>query len=108
MLRLSAGINCNNNHLVLNTDDDKDLLKVFKLTFKSKYDVILIASGEECVDRYIKEKNGGNKIDLILLDHGLRGNMLGDLVARKIKEFQSVLGSHADLLSLMSIIFLNG
>ncbi|MPZ07776.1 MAG: hypothetical protein GEU26_15420 [Nitrososphaeraceae archaeon] len=38
----------------------------------------MVASGEECIDRYIREKNGGNKIDLILSDYGL-----GSMLARK-------------------------
>jgi CheY-like chemotaxis protein len=91
LLHLSAGINYTN-HLVprkktiMKCDDEQDLLQLFGLAFKSKYDVILVASGEECIDRYISEKNGGNKIDLILLDYGL-GSILGDSVARKIKEY---------------------
>jgi CheY-like chemotaxis protein len=68
-------------------EDDQDLLQLFGKVFKSKYDVILVDSGEECIDRYVKEKNSGNKIDLILIDYGLASNMLGDSVARKIREY---------------------
>lgn len=67
-------------------EDDQDLLQLFGKAFKSIYDVILVDSGKECIDRYRRGKNGGNKIDLILLDYGL-GNILGDAVARKIKEY---------------------
>lgn len=66
-------------------DDEQELLQVYALALKSKYDVVLVDSGEECIDKYIEEKNRGNKIDLILLDYRL-GSMLGDSVARKIKE----------------------
>jgi CheY-like chemotaxis protein len=66
-------------------DDERDVLELFGLVLESKYDVILVESGEECIEKYTKEKNMGNKIDLILLDYRL-GDMLGDSVARKIKE----------------------
>ena len=40
----------------------------------------------DCIEKFIKEKNHGNKIHLILLDYEL-GDMFGDSVARKIKEY---------------------
>jgi CheY-like chemotaxis protein len=52
----------------------------------SKYRVIMVDTGEECIERYMEETNRGNKIHLILLDYKL-GGMLGDSVARKIKEY---------------------
>jgi CheY-like chemotaxis protein len=48
--------------------------------------VILVNSGEDCIDKYIDEKSRGNKIHLLLLDYRL-GGMFGDSVARKIKEY---------------------
>ena len=50
-------------------DDERDVLLLFGLVFGSKYHVIMVDSGEECIERYIKETNRGNKIDLILLDY---------------------------------------
>lgn len=47
--------------------------------------VILVTSGEECIEKFVEEKNHGNEIHLILLDCKL-GDMFGDSVARKIKE----------------------
>ena len=38
---------------------------------------------------FIEEKNRGNKIHILLLDYKL-GDMLGDSVARKIKEYNGV------------------
>jgi CheY-like chemotaxis protein len=67
-------------------DDEPDVLLLFGYVFRSKYDVILVGSGEECIERYIEETNRGNKISLILLDYKL-GSMWGDSVARKIKEY---------------------
>ena len=70
-------------------DDDEDLLNLFGQALKSKYNTILVSSGEGCINKFIKEKNQGNKINLILLDYKL-GDMLGDSVARKIKEYNGV------------------
>jgi CheY-like chemotaxis protein len=63
--------------------NDSQLL--FGQALRSKYNVILVSSGEYCIDRFIEEKNRGNKVHLILLDYRLR-DMLGDSVARTIKE----------------------
>jgi CheY-like chemotaxis protein len=71
---------------ILICEDEPDLLQLFELILKSKYDVISVNSGEACIAMYIKEKNMGNKIDLILLDYRL-GDMRGDSVARKIKSY---------------------
>jgi DNA-binding response OmpR family regulator len=58
-------------------DDEQDLLHLFGLILKPKYNVILVDSGEDCIDKYIEEKNRGNEVHLILLDYKL-GDMLGD------------------------------
>ena len=71
---------------VMICDDERDLLELFGLALNIKYNVILVDSGEDCVDKYIDEKNQGNKIHLLLLDYRL-GGMFGDSVARKIKEY---------------------
>ena len=67
-------------------DDEQDLCQVFGLALESKYNVILANSGENCIEKFIEEKNHGNKIHLILLDYRL-GDMFGDSVARTIKEY---------------------
>lgn len=66
-------------------DDEPDMRLLFGLVFGSRYDVIMVDSGEECIEKYTEETNRGNKISLILLDYKL-GGMWGDSVARKIKE----------------------
>jgi CheY-like chemotaxis protein len=66
-------------------DDESDMRLLYGLVFGSKYDVIMVNSGEECIERYAEETKRGNKISLILLDYKL-GGMLGDSVARKINE----------------------
>ena len=71
---------------VMICDDERDLLELFGLALEIKYNVILVSSGEDCIDKYIDEKNQGNKIHLILLDYRL-GGMFGDSVAKKIKEY---------------------
>ena len=67
-------------------EDEPDVLLSFELLLKSKYNIILVGSGEECIKKYIEELNRGNKIHLILLDYKL-SDMMGDSVARKIKEY---------------------
>jgi response regulator RpfG family c-di-GMP phosphodiesterase len=71
---------------VMICDDELDLLEFFGLALKIKYNVILVSSGEDCIDKYKDEKKQGNKIHLILLDYRL-GGMFGDSVAKKIKEY---------------------
>jgi CheY-like chemotaxis protein len=74
---------------VMICDDDNDLLQLFGKALKSRYNIILVSSGEDCIDRFIKEKNRGNYIHLILLDYKL-GDIFGDSVARKVKEYNEV------------------
>jgi response regulator RpfG family c-di-GMP phosphodiesterase len=62
---------------VMICDDDNDLLQLFGKALKSRYNIILVSSGEDCIDRFIKEKNRGNYIHLILLDYKL-GDIFGD------------------------------
>jgi CheY-like chemotaxis protein len=74
---------------VMICDDEQDLRLLFGLTLKLKYNVIQVKSGKNCIEKYIEEKNRGNKIHLILLDYRL-GDMLSDAVARKIKAYNGV------------------
>jgi CheY-like chemotaxis protein len=74
---------------VMICDDDNDLLQLLGKALKSRYNIILVSSGEDCIDRFIKEKNRGNYIHLILLDYKL-GDIFGDSVARKVKEYNEV------------------
>ncbi len=69
---------------VMICDDEQDLLNLFGQALKSSYNVILVGSGEDCIEKFIDEKSQGNKIHL-LLDYKL-GSMYGDAVARKIKK----------------------
>ena len=71
---------------VLICEDEQDVLLSFELMLKSKYNLMLVDSGEECIAKYIEEINRGNKIDLVLLDYKLC-DIMGDSVARKIKEY---------------------
>ena len=71
---------------VMICDDEQDLLQVFELALESKYNIILASSGKDCIDKFMKETNRGNKVHLILLDYRL-GDMLGDFVARTINQY---------------------
>jgi CheY-like chemotaxis protein len=66
-------------------ENDPDLLNLFGKAFKSKYNVVPVNSGKDCIDRLVEEKNRGTKIHLILLDYRL-GDIPGESVVRKIKE----------------------
>ncbi len=70
-------------------DDEVDLLYMYRIALQPLYDVIVVDSGKECIERYITEKHNGKKIDLLLLDYRL-GDMLGDIVACKISELNGV------------------
>jgi response regulator RpfG family c-di-GMP phosphodiesterase len=59
---------------VMICDDERDLLLFFELALESNYNVILVDSGEDCIDKYIEEKNRGNEVHLILLDYRLGSN----------------------------------
>jgi CheY-like chemotaxis protein len=68
-------------------EDEPDVLLSFELLLESKYNIIMVDSGQKCVEKYIAEISRGNKIHLVLLDYKLRGGVMGDSVARKIKEY---------------------
>jgi response regulator RpfG family c-di-GMP phosphodiesterase len=70
-------------------DDEIDLLNMYKTALESNYDVIVVDSGKDCIDRYIAEHHSGKKIHVLLLDYKL-GDMLGDIVACKISELNGV------------------
>ena len=86
MLNRLASYSDTEKKTVMICDGERDLLELFGKALQTKYNVILVSSGEDCIDKYIDEKNQGNKIHLILLDYRL-GGMFGDSVARKIKEY---------------------
>ena len=71
---------------VMICEDEPDVLLSFEIMLKSKYNLMLVDSGEECIAKYIEEINRGNRIDLVLLDYRLC-DIMGDSVARKIKEY---------------------
>ena len=70
-------------------DDEKDILLPFAIELQTKYNVLTVESGEQCIKKYIDAKRSGRKIDLILLDYKL-GDTTGDYVAHKIKELNDV------------------
>jgi DNA-binding NtrC family response regulator len=43
-------------------DDEPDMRLLYGLMFESRYDVIMVNSGEECIERYSEETSRGNKI----------------------------------------------
>jgi CheY-like chemotaxis protein len=86
MLNRLASYSDTEKKTVMICDDEQDLLELFGKALQTRYNVILVSSGEDCIEKFIDEKSRGNKIHLILLDYRL-GGMFGDSVARKIKEY---------------------
>jgi CheY-like chemotaxis protein len=70
---------------VMICEDDRDLLRVYTLALRSKYEIIGTVSGRECISKYSESKKEGKKIDALLLDYSL-GDMTGDKIAAKIRE----------------------
>lgn len=75
--------------VVMICDDEVDLLNMYKKALDRDYEVIIVDSGKDCIERYIEEKHSGKKIHVLLLDYKL-GDMLGDIVACKISELNGV------------------
>ena len=70
-------------------DDELDLLYLFKYALEPNYDVLIVDSGKDCIEKFLEEKHRGKKVDVLLLDYKL-GDMLGDIVACKIHELNGV------------------
>jgi CheY-like chemotaxis protein len=74
---------------VMICDDERDILLMFAIELRTKYNVLTAQSGEECIKKYQYAKLLGRNIDLILLDYKL-GDTTGSAVAHKIKELNDV------------------
>lgn len=66
-------------------EDNPDLLSLFQKALGSKYIIITVDSGIECLSRYIDEKAKGNQVDVLLIDYQLK-DLPGDIVATTIRE----------------------
>jgi CheY-like chemotaxis protein len=84
---------------VMICEDDPDLLRVFRLILRSKYNVVGTKSGKECLERYSELKEDGKKIDVLLLDYRLP-DTTGDEIAMKLK---SLNGTKTILISAFEI-----
>jgi|SRR5215218_3989909 CheY-like chemotaxis protein len=78
-----------NRKTVMICDDEVDVLHLFKYALEPTYDVLVVDSGKDCIEKFIEEKHKGKKVDVLLLDYKL-GDMLGDIVACKIHELNGV------------------
>jgi CheY-like chemotaxis protein len=66
-------------------EDNPDLMSLFQKALGSKYIIIAVDSGIECLSRYIDEKAKGNRVDVLLIDYQLK-DLPGDIVATTIRE----------------------
>ncbi len=69
---------------VMICEDDPDLLRVFSLTLRSKYEIVGVKSGKECLEKYSELRHSGKKVDVLLLDYRLP-DTTGDAIAMKLK-----------------------
>jgi CheY-like chemotaxis protein len=72
-------------HTVMICEDNPDLSSLFQKALGSKYIIIAVDSGIECLSRYIDEKAKGNQVDVLLIDYQLK-DLPGDIVATTIRE----------------------
>jgi CheY-like chemotaxis protein len=75
----------NRDIVVIVCEDDCDLLNLFQKGIGSKYSVIAIDSGIECISKYIDEKVKGNKVDVLIVSYDLH-DLPGDIVATTIRD----------------------
>jgi CheY-like chemotaxis protein len=71
--------------VVMICEDNCDLLNLFQKGIDSKYSVIAVGSGTECISRYIDEKVKGNKVDVLVVSYDLH-DLPGDIVATTIRD----------------------
>jgi CheY-like chemotaxis protein len=75
----------NRDIVVMICEDDFGLLNLFQKGIGSKYDVIAVDSGTECISKYIDEKVKGNKVDVLIVSYDLH-DLPGDIVATTIRD----------------------
>jgi response regulator RpfG family c-di-GMP phosphodiesterase len=78
-----------NKKVVMICEDERELLDLYSRALELKYDVIKVCSGADCIQEYLEKKAKGSPIDLLFLDYKL-GDMLGDDVAKKIKQMNGI------------------
>jgi DNA-binding NtrC family response regulator len=66
-------------------EHDPNLAHLLHQALGSKYNIITVESGTECLNRYINEKVTGNQISVLLVDYRLK-DLPGDIVATTIRE----------------------
>ena len=85
----SSNSDIRNKKVVMICEDEQELLDLYSRALELKYDVIKVCSGADCIQEYHEKKANGSPIDLLFLDYKL-GDMLGDDVAKKIKQMNGI------------------
>ncbi len=85
----SSNTDMQNKKVVMICEDERELLDLYSRALELKYDVIKVCSGADCIQEYLEKKAKGSPIDLLFLDYKL-GDMLGDDVAKKIKQMNGI------------------
>jgi DNA-binding NtrC family response regulator len=74
-----------NRNTIMICEDDLTLMQLFQQVLGSKYNIITVDYGKECLNRYINEKVTGNQIDVLLVEYRLK-DLPGDIVATTVRE----------------------
>ena len=74
-----------NRNTIMICEHDLNLMQLFQQVLGSKYNIITVDSGKECLNRYIDEKVTGNKVDILFVDYRLK-DLPGDIVATTVRE----------------------
>jgi CheY-like chemotaxis protein len=75
--------------VVMVCEDEEELLELYSKALELIYNVIKVSTGKDCIEKYLEGKMNGTPIDLLFLDYKL-GDMLGDDVAKRIKELNGI------------------
>lgn len=70
---------------VMICEDDLDLARVYIFALRSKYEVVSVNSGRDCIEKYEAMKREGKAVHVLLLDYRLP-DMDGDRIAARIKD----------------------
>src|SRR5579862_2627306 len=97
--KISSGNTPSVKKTVMICEDDRDLLMVYTLALRSKYNVVCTISGKECISRYSEIRKSGKKVDAVLLDYRL-GDTTGDEIAMKLSHLN---GTKVILISAFEI-----
>lgn len=64
-------------------EDEPDLLQVYCMALRRRYNVVATNNGKECLRKYSEMQQAGKRADVLIVDYRL-GDMHGDEVSQKM------------------------